>query len=374
MNKIKTLAIAAFLMLGLSAMAQETKESQYEFQKHWFMNLEGGAQYTLGEAKFGDLISPNVQFGLGYQFSPLFALRLAANAWQSKGGYNGYYNGTIGTGTPQNTTFKWKYVAPGLDFMFNVSNAFCGFNPKRVFNVTAYVGAGANIAWGNDDAKDLASAGYKMRYLWEGTKVRPVGRGGVELGFRLSDAVSFIVEGNANGMLDHYNSKYGDNPDWYFNALAGLRINLGKTYKAHEIPQEPAPAPAPEPKQEVQAPAPAPEPVVEKIEPLRRDVFFKINVTKIVASEETKVAEVADYMKKYPNAKVSVTGYADKGTGTDAINDRLAAKRAQSVVNLLSTKYGIDKARITSDSKGARVQPFAENDQNRVSICVAEAE
>jgi OOP family OmpA-OmpF porin len=49
-----------------------------------------------------------------------------------------------------------------------------------------------------------------------------------------------------------------------------------------------------------------------------------------------------------------------------------AAKRAAKVVNELTTKYGIPADRITSDSKGARVQPFAENDKNRVSICIAE--
>ena len=42
-------------------------------------------RYTLGEAKFGDLISPNVQLGLGYQFSPVFGMRLQANGWQSMG-------------------------------------------------------------------------------------------------------------------------------------------------------------------------------------------------------------------------------------------------------------------------------------------------
>ena len=55
------------------------------------------------------------------------------------------------------------------------------------------------------------------------------GRGGLQLGFRLSDAVSLLLEGNANILGDKYNSKKADNPDWYFNALAGLRINLGKT-------------------------------------------------------------------------------------------------------------------------------------------------
>jgi hypothetical protein len=41
-------------------------------------------------------------------------------------------------------------------------------------------------------------------------------------------------------------------------------------------------------------------------------------------------------------------------------------------VDELTAKYGIPADRITSESKGARVQPFAENDKNRVSICIAE--
>jgi len=39
---------------------------------------------------------------------------------------------------------------------------------------------------------------------------------------------------------------------------------------------------------------------------------------------------------------------------------------------MLVGKYGIDASRVSVSSKGARVQPFADNDKNRVSICVAE--
>ena len=55
--------------------------------------------------------------------------------------------------------------------------------------------------------------------------------------FRLSDYVNLLVEGNFNGLSDKYNSKYGNNIDKYVNALIGLRINLGKTYKEdkHEV-------------------------------------------------------------------------------------------------------------------------------------------
>ena len=69
-----------------------------------------------------------------------------------------------------------------------------------------------------------------------------------------------MLEGNANVISDKYNSKKAGNPDWYFNALAGLRINLGKSATKKEKPVEPEPAPAPV--QKVEEPAPAPAPVV----------------------------------------------------------------------------------------------------------------
>ena len=345
--------------------------NEYAFKKHAFLDLQGGAQYTLGEAKFGDLISPNVQLGIGYQFTPVFGMRLQANGWQSKGGWNGYK--ATKDGTPFTADYKFKYVAPGVDFMFNLSNLFCGWNPNRVLNVTAFAGAGANIAWDNDEVNELAAtmkntSAYNLEYLWDGSKVRPYGRAGLELAFKVSKSVSLMLEGNANITSDKYNSKKAGNPDWYFNALAGLRINLGKSATKKEKPVEPAPAPV----QKVEEPAPAPAPVVEKkVEEIRRDIFFTINSNKISAKENQKILEVIDFLVKYPEAKVVVTGYADKGTGNDRINDRIAAKRAAAVVWMLEKRYGIPAERITEESKGSRVQPFAENNMNRVSIMIA---
>ena len=380
MKTIKTLLAAALMMFSASAFAQATYEAadgtKYEFKKHAFLNLEAGAQYTLGEAKFKDLISPNVQLGLGYQFTPVFGARIQANAWQSKGGWNGFVSSK--SASAYTNDYKYKYVAPGLDFMFNLSNLFCGWNPNRVFNLTAFLGGGANIAWGNDEANDIASTiknldAYNLEYLWDGSKVRLFGRGGLEAAFRLSDAVALTIEGNANLLSDKYNSKKAGRKmkaDWYFNALVGLKINLGKTYNKI-LPPPPAPEPEPQPVVEPEpAPAPAPAPVV--VEPIRRDVFFLINKTEIRAEEAQKVKDIADYMQKYPNSKVVVTGYADAGTGNDKINDRLAAGRADAVVKSLINDYGIAQDRITYDSKGSRVQPFAENDMNRVTICIAE--
>ena len=373
------LATAVLASLGMNAMAQATYTdkdgNEYQFKKHAFLDIQGGAQYTLGEAKFGDLISPNVQLGLGYQFSPVFGMRLQANGWQSKGGWSGF-RANPGE-TPYNATYKFKYMAPGVDFMFNLSNLFCGWNPNRVLNVTAFLGGGANIAWDNDEVNELAAtmkktSAYNLEYLWDGTKVRPYGRAGLELAFKVSKSVSLMLEGNANITSDKYNSKKAGNPDWYFNALAGLRINLGKSYTKKAKPVE-EPAPAPAPKQEYVAPKPEPKPapVEKKVEEIRRDIFFTINSYKIAPAEDAKIREVVDFLGKNPEAKVVVTGYADKGTGTERINDRIAAKRAAAVVWMLEKRYGIPAERITEESKGARVQPFAENNMNRVSIMIA---
>jgi outer membrane protein OmpA-like peptidoglycan-associated protein len=189
----------------------------------------------------------------------------------------------------------------------------------------------------------------------------------------VSDRVSLGLEVNANILNDHYNSKKAGNPDWYFNALAGVKIALGKTYRSRVVE-------APKPVERiveriVEKPVatPAPAPVVEeKAEALRQDVFFTINSSKVSAAEEAKVKAIVDFLNSHADAKVTVTGYADAGTGNDKVNDRLAEQRAQVVVNLLRDKYGISTSRIVSDSKGARIQPYKENDKNRVSICIAE--
>ena len=379
MKMKKTILSCLMLLAGLSASAQEQKgTTEYVFEPHWYVQVQPlGAQYTLGEIKFGDLISYNVQATVGRQFSKLWGARLAVNAWQSKGGSKYEI-------ANREYSWKWKYVAPSIDGTFNLSNAIAGFNPNRVFNLSAFAGIGLNIGFSNDEAKD-ANAAIKaqvlphttgvepLEYLWDGTKVRLFGQAGLMADFKVSDKVSLGLEVSANTLNDKYNSKKAKNWDWYFNALAGVKIALGNTYSTRFIP-------APEPEiryvekiveKIVEVPAPAQETAATAAEPLRRDIFFAIGKTVIRKSEQQKVDEVVEYLNANPEAKVNITGYADAGTGNDRINDRLAAGRADVVVKALK-KAGIAASRISYDSKGARVQPFADNDSNRVSIVIAE--
>lgn len=349
---------------------QDTKEV---FNPHWYVQAQGGFQETLGEVSTGDLFSGNAQIAAGYKFTSVWGTRLTVGAWQSKGGLNVNnidYN------------YKWNYVAPTLNVTFDLINAIAGYKP-RVVNLGVFAGLGANIGWNNDEAANVRQAvvaNYPdlnpsdvefMQYLWKGTKARLVGQFGVNLDFNVSRRVAIGLEANANVTSDRYNSKKAHNSDWYFNTLAGVKIALGKTSK----------------KVKVEPVAPTiieRERVVEKLkhdtiyikeeakrEALRREVFYTIRVSDVNKSEMSKVEDVVAYLNKYPEAKVTVTGYADKGTGNTRVNANYARKRAQKVADILKNK-GISASRIIVDSKGDTVQPFAQNNKNRVTICVAE--
>ena len=363
----KLLIGAGILAASVTASAQEVlvqetavvAETATEvFNPHWSLSLQGGAAYTLGENKFDKLISPAVQLQAGYRFSPLFGIRFGALGWQGKGSW-----------VAPRTDYKWKFVQPNIDAVLSLTNLFCEYNPNRVIDAYAFLGFGATIGFDNG-AKDLNLPFLK---LWDGTQFFPAGRGGLGIDFNLNKTVALNIEGNAFCTNDKFNSKKGSAADWQFNVLVGVKINFGRTRTiapvVAEVVEEPVavvepePAPAPKP-----APAPAPEP--KKIEPLREDIFFTINSTRIHSAEQIKIDALVSYMKANPESKVVVTGYADKDTGTAAYNMNISKRRAEKVVNALIAA-GIAPERISTEYKGSSEQPFAENKLNRVAICIA---
>lgn len=388
MNLKKTLFTALIAMCCMSASAQEqAPKTEYVFNPHWYLQLQAGAQYTLGEVSFKNLCSPTVQIAAGYQFDKLWGARLAVNAWQSKGG--SHYLG-------QSYHWKWNYVAPTADITLDLTNLFGGFNPKRPVSFGIFAGIGMNIGFNNDEAWETEAAmgaaataavqaaqnpsavpyvdaDQRLRLIWDDAKVRFLGHFGANLDVRLSDRVKLGIELAANTLPDAYNSKKAGNSDWYFNGMLGAKINLGKAYKTRVIED----VKEPEPKVierivEKIVEKPEQTAAVETVEPLRRDIFFVIRGTRISNEEMQKVRDIAEYMTKYPQSRVNVTGYADKGTGNPTINRNLSMKRANVVAETLKNTFGIAASRISVDYKGDTEQPFAEQVKNRVSICIAQ--
>lgn len=381
--KINKLFLSASLALcaafGANAQTVEEEVTEYVFQPHWYIQGQVGMQETLGETSFGKLASFNAQIGGGYNFNPVLGARLIFNSWTSKASI--CVNG-------DRRNWKWNYLAPSVNLTADLVNLFGGFNPERKVGAGLFAGIGMNIAYNNDRANAVNAALRDKVYealpagqrpnplgnIWEGTKVRFLGQFGVFADYAVSSRVKLGLELQANVLPDGYNSKKAPNADWYFNGLVGVKYTFGPSSR----------------KQTRKVSVPTATQIVEKIvevpvekvvvkevikevpAALTRDVFFKISTTKVTKDEMYKVAEIARYMKENPTSTVTVTGYADKGTGSRALNLRLSAQRSQAVVDALIKEFGISADRIQTKSMGEdEYQPYDKPELNRVAICVA---
>ena len=361
------LMVAMVLSCGV-AQAQKVSKSDDSilFKPHWSIQLQGGAGYTIGEANYTELFSPAAALSVGWQITPSFGLRAVASGWQGKG--HAIYNGV--------EKYSFNYAQGALDVMLNLGNLFGGYKHDRVFNPYLFLGGGAAGGFSNgaNNVKTVTPSEY-FGYLWT-RMISPVGRGGLGADFRISDVISLSLEGNVNVLSDKFNSKKAGNPDFQFNLLAGLKINLGKPYTKKVVAPVEVLPPAPKPEAPVvketpapQEPAPEPAPVCDdnckKIEEVL--TFFELDKYDILPAEAAKLDEFAQWLSKNPETKVSITGYADAKTGNHPYNLRLSKSRANAVKDYL-VKAGIAPERISSDYKGDTVQPFAVNDQNRVVV------
>ena len=386
--KLFATAVLMSFCAVLPAQAQKTagQDQQYEyvFNPHWFIQGQFGGQYTLGELKFSDLTSLNAQVGAGYEFNPWLAARLSFNFWQGKEGFK----------KDKDNTYKWdwKYVAPTIDAMFDLSNAIGGFNPERKISLGAIVGLGMNVVFSKDDADktiDEIVAGYPAGiapgFYKNATGPFAVGRLGAYIDWHITDNLALGLELQSNTTLfnDKYNSKAANdgNWDWYFNGLVGLKYCFGgdggKTYekraKEKLVPVSEAANYAPDcdPVEKVV------EKVVEKpievtVPSIYEEIYYDINKDQISANEKYKLRRIVDFMKKYPDTKIEISSHADKATGTSDYNQKISERRAANVAKAL-VENGISESRISTSAHGSSQNMYSGDEMklNRVSICIA---
>ena len=97
-------------------------------------------------------------------------------------------------------------------------------------------------------------------------------------------------------------------------------------------------------------------------------VFYDVSQTDFAADKQ--LAEIGAFLKEWKGCKVDIKSYADAKTGNAEKNLELSKERMQKAVKAL-TDAGVPASSITSNYYGDTIQPFAENDKNRVTIIIA---
>ena len=82
-------------------------------------------------------------------------------------------------------------------------------------------------------------------------------------------------------------------------------------------------------------------------------VTFPIGKSKLSNEARANLGMLAEVIKAGDkNAVYTITGYADAGTGSKRINEKLSKARAEAVYECLVEEFGIDKAQLKIDYKG----------------------
>ncbi|MDR2956061.1 MAG: OmpA family protein [Prevotella sp.] len=371
------LSIAAIAITAMPVFAQEKALAPSTIGDNWFLQLQGGATYSISEgfkdAGFGDLITPHVALSLGKYFSPAVGTRLQVGGWSAK-----HYNWTT------DGTFKTKYIQTNADALFNLTNIFLPFEENRPFNFIAFAGLG--YVHGFKDTKSGLTTTNMI-----------VPRVGVQADFRLNDMASLNLEVAGNLLRDDFNGiKTGTNYDGTVNVLAGVSFKLSKDgFKLVDV-ANPAEIKALNDRINEQrasldtkdseisrlkrelAVKPEPQVIVKETEieavsevELNAVVVFRIGSANLEQNQDINIYNAARYLLDNPSINVIVTGYADNSTGSATVNQRLSEQRADAVAKVLINKYNISPNRITTKAAGDKIQLFPTAQWNRVVVFTA---
>ena len=367
-KKIISLGLGCLLLSMTAGMKAQEDSAQKKWNvNQWFIQAQGGASYTIGEADFADLISPAAAISVGKYLGPVGGFRLQASGWEGKGGWK----------NPAEK-YSFDYYQASADALLNLTRAFGAKETSR-FDLIGILGVGYARTDNYSETAKLA--------LPDKLVESAVARAGLQANIWLSNNLSFNIEGMANGINDSFNGKIGSVNDWHFSAFAGLSYNFGGKEATTCVDQSDLLASLNDKinsqLKEIQDLENAlrnqkPEVRVEErvVTVVEKEgmgvVAFRIASSKIETTQMVHVYNIAKYMKENSSAKVVLTGYADAGTGSKGYNQKISQARAKAVEKMLIQTYGISESRITVSAKGSEVQPYEKNDWNRVVIMVTE--
>ena len=386
--KKNILTLAAILTAAVSANAQETLSSS-KFFDNWQVGVKGGGfSWTTHEAF---IKNTRATFGaeIGKQISPAFRLGVEAMA----------YVRPVNFDNNSNYLNFVDQTNVSLVGTVNLSNLILGYKEApRFFEVEGFAGLGwlHTYVQGADNRKApnvlngmTAEFGSNLLFNLGQSKA---------WGIKISPALVYTVDGVANRAESNSQNELnltnswtqvtagvvyrfkGSNGAHHFTRpsnreelealnkqLAGLREDLrGKDGQLSESQRRIAQLEKELEEARNKKPEVIERTITKSKKTLESVVTYRVGRTNIESSQLPNVERIATYLKKYPNSKVVIKGYASP-EGNLEKNQKLAADRAESVKKILVSRYKISSDRIQAEGNGIG-DMFSEPDWNRVSI------
>lgn len=371
---IKKMLLVAVTMLVSGSMLAQTKSSVEEefvtyetdkykvetnkFWSNWFISVGGGAQMLFGDhekqMKFADRLSPALDVAIGKWFTPGIGIRFMYSGLSWKGVTQ---NGAYGNGKVYDAS-KWleeqeaNYFNLHGDVLFNLSNLFCGYNEKRIWNVSPYV----SLGWAR---------------MLDAPKTNEItGSLGLINSFRLCSSLDLQIDVRGTVMNDRFDGETGGR-----SAEGILSATVGLTYKFPKRGWNKVKTPVyndalwneyrgkmnnlnaeNERLKALLAEAnskPAETKVEKQIVVPDLIVTFRIGKSALTKEDRVNLGFLGKAIKEGdPKATYTITGYADAGTGSKKINEHLSKARAAAVYSCLVNEFGVDKSQLRVRHEG----------------------
>ena len=376
--------LLAATLIAVTASAQEQDHGKRVVEGSFWDNWElsagmGAGMHTergTGNGAFGQKLGFEGNFSIVKWFSPVVGLRA-----QLQGGRLSNYDLELGRE-------RWPYLFAHGDVLINFSNLVGGYREDRAYYLIPFAGAGS--IWANFTDKSQAKTG-------RGTLQDFALTAGLLHKFRLSPAVDFHIEMKSwltNTSVLPIELK--ERSTWGLSATAGFAYRFGRrgwdrvediAYTAEDLAvyrqaadksaealkaaeeenarlkralQEERDRAA---RAEAAAADAAAQPRVAEKEASTL-ILFSIGSTTLTKQEQLRLEQVAEMIKRGPQEnRYKLEGYADKQTGTKALNERLAAERARQVYDFL-VKQGVNPDVLSYEGMGEE-NPFPRQETNR---------
>lgn len=378
----KLLALVAFALMAGATFAQTAdveEEVIYEKNKHkvvtntfwdnWWVQIGGGAQVYYGDHNkqmdFVDRLSLALDAGFGKWFSPQIGVRamisgLTINGATQTWGETGIHD----TGKPVDGKYthdygflneqQFDFYNLHADVLFNMSNILCGYKEKRVWNCSPYLGLGWMVTWESPRAREVS-----LNF-------------GIFNAIRLSEKFDFNIDLRTTMVKDSFDGETGGRKEeGLWTATFGFSYKFKKRgwdRSKTVIRNNRAEANALQKQldalrdqnEKLQNDLKNAEAQIKEVKVIEKEqtvapvyVVFEIGKSELSKEARVTLGLLAKAIKEAPEGTTyTISGYADEGTGSKRLNEKLSAERAQAVYNCLTEEYGVDESQLRLVSKG----------------------